>query len=115
MSSLEIVDWITPDALVLSLVGELGGQARHLVEERVHALLRTWPGIRVTIDLSSVSHADAEAAEELFLDLVASRSSGASLTLACPSAACQLVLHRLNIAYLSKLPDQTVAHVGVTV
>ena len=114
VSRLEIVDWITPTALVLSLNGELDAKAARQVERRLGDLLRTCPDILVTLDLAGVSAVDAEAAEALFLAMVTMRARGGSLIIARPSAACQAVLHRLNLEYLPRLPKTRVM-AGVTV
>jgi anti-anti-sigma regulatory factor len=113
MPRLDIVDWITPNALVLSLVGELDAPACRQVGRRLHELLRTCPDILVTLDLSSVSAVDVEATEELFIGVVAMRARGGSLIIARPSAACQTVLRRLNLEYLPHIPTDLVL-AGVT-
>ncbi|HEY9722937.1 MAG TPA: hypothetical protein V6D47_13075 [Oscillatoriaceae cyanobacterium] len=115
MASLDIVDWVAPDALVISLIGELDAIACRQVAQRIVHLLGRWPDLRLTLDLSSVAHVAPEAAEALFLDLVARRATGAVLTFACPSAACQHVLGGLNIPYVPILPAGAGMLSGVTV
>lgn len=113
MPRLDIVDWITPNALVLSLIGDLDAPAARQVERRLHELLRSCPDICVTLDLSAVESVDAEAVEELFIGVVAMRARGGSLIMARPSAACQNVLRRLNLEYLPHIPTDRVL-AGVT-
>lgn len=113
MPRLELVDWITPNALVLSLNGELDGAGCCEVETRLQRLLRTCPDICVALDLSGVTAVEAEAAEELLLAVVTMRAQGGSLIIARPSAACIAVLRRLNLAYLPHLPKERVV-AGVT-
>lgn len=115
MAGLEIVDWIAPDALVISLVGELEAIACREVTQRISGWLGTWPDVRLTLDLSSIAHVATEPAESLFLDLVARRASGATLVFACPSAACQRVLGGLNIPYAPHLPEGAGMLSGATV
>lgn len=113
MPSLEIVDWITPNALVLSLNGELDAEACQAVDARLQPLLRTCPDICVALDLSGVTAVEAGATEELLLNVVAMRARGGSLLIARPSAVCVTVLRRLNMAYLPHLPKDRVM-AGVT-
>jgi len=115
MASLDIVDWVAPDALVVSLIGELEALACRDVTRRIVHWLGVWPDLRLTLDLSSVAHVAPEAAEALFLDLVARRATGAALVFACPSAACQHVLGSLNIPYAPNLPAGAGMLSGATV
>lgn len=112
MSQLQLIDWVTPEALVLSLIGELDGPSCRKVEAHLRQLLSQWPGIAITVDLSAVETADPEALESLCLDLVAHRHHGGALHLACPSEACLPTLKQLNLAYLPKLtPARSLAGV----
>jgi anti-anti-sigma regulatory factor len=113
MPRLELIDWITPNALVLSLNGQLDAAGSHDVEARLQQLLRTCPDICVALDLSGVEAVEVEAAEALFLSVVAMRARGGSLIIARPSAACVAVLRQLNMAFLPHLPKERVV-AGVT-
>ena len=113
MPRLEIVDWITPNALVLSLNGHLDTVAGRQVDARLRELMRTSPDIQVALDLTGVATVDVEAAEALLLGVVALRARGASFLIARPSAACVTVLRRLNLDFLNHLPKERVL-AGVT-
>jgi rsbT co-antagonist protein RsbR len=113
MPRLEIVDWITPNALVLSLNGHLDATAGRQVDARLRELLRTSPDILVALDLTGVATVDVDAAEELLLGVVALRARGASFLITRPSAACVTVLRRLNLDFLPHLPKERV-QAGVT-
>jgi anti-anti-sigma regulatory factor len=113
MPHLDVVDWITPNALILSLNGHLDAHAATLVEARLRDLLRTCPDILVALDLTGVATVETEAAEALFLGVVAMRARGGSLIIARPSAACVTVLRRLNLEFLPHLPKERVP-AGVT-
>jgi anti-anti-sigma regulatory factor len=108
-----MIDWVTPEALVLSLVGDLDAPSSQTIGARLRQLLAQWPGIAVTVDLAGVASADKDALEGLCLDLVANRYRGGALNLACPSAACIATLKQLNIDFIPRLaPVRSLA--GVT-
>lgn len=113
MSQLQLIDWVTPEALVLSLLGTLDAPSCRTVAAHLRRLLGQWSGIAITVDLSGVAKADAEALEALCLDLVAHRYHGGALNLACPSEACLPTLKQLKLDYLPRLtPARSLA--GVT-
>lgn len=113
MTQFQMVDWVTPEALVLSLIGDLDALSCRAIAARLRQLLGQWPGMAVTVDLAGVTSADEEALEDLCLDLVAHRSHGGALHLACPSAACLRTLKHLNVDFIPRLaPVRSLA--GVT-
>jgi anti-anti-sigma regulatory factor len=101
---LELQDWVTPDALILSPVGELDGQGCAFLKRRFKALFATWPGLYVTLDLSSTAVLDAEAVEDLLIELVAHKARGAQVMIARPSLSSRAVLRRLNLDFWPQLP-----------
>jgi hypothetical protein len=107
MANLTVVDWLTPETLVLALGGALDSHACHYLSERLALLLGEWPGISITLDLQGIRLVAVTEAEDLFLQIVARRASGGKLALARPSAACLPLLRRLNIDYVLQLPGET--------
>ncbi len=90
-------DWLAGDTLVLGLRGDLGAGACQAVVERLRELAASRIGVRLTIDLSGVTALDAEAAEDLFLQVVGVHSRRAIISFSGASGACQLLLERLAI------------------
>ena len=106
MSRFEIIDWITPGSLVLSIKGALDRDCCRTIEARLHALQSECPGIRLTLELGGVTAVDEEPAEDMLLQAIVSRSRGGSLQIACPSTACQPLLRRLNVEHLPAVPAE---------
>lgn len=106
MSRFEIIDWITPGSLVLSIKGALDPACCHEVESRMRQLQAECPGIRLTLELGGVTAVDEAAAEDMLLHVIVSRARGGSLQIACPSTACQPLLRRLNVEHLPAVPAE---------
>lgn len=90
-------DWLAGDTLVLGLRGELDAAACQAVAERLRELAASRIGVRLTIDLSGVPAIDAEAAEDLFLQVVGVHARRAIISFAGASGECQTLLERLAI------------------
>ena len=97
--ALELVDWITPHALVLSLVGELKPADGVLALSRLERWLARFPGVRLVADLADLRGAEPDALED-FLLAVASLG----VTVSRPNRAAREVLGRLNMDYLAQVP-----------
>lgn len=108
---MQLVDWVMPEALVLSLQGDLDSPACRMVEAHLRRLMAQWQGIALTVDLSGVTGVEPEAFEALCLDLVAHRSYGGALNLACPSDACLPTLKHLALDYVPALTARSLAGV----
>ena len=93
----EMGDWLAGDTLVLGLRGELDANACQAVAERLRELAASRIGVRLTIDLAGVTAVEAEAAEDLFLQVVGVHARRAIITFAGASGACQILLDRLAI------------------
>lgn len=105
MPNLEVVEWVTPDALILAPVGELDSDGCKLLRAHLQARLQAWPDMRLVLDLSSVGALATPEAEEVFLEVVASRVRGGTLSFLRPSATCQTLLKRLNVTFLPEAPS----------
>lgn len=93
----EMSDWLAGDTLVLGLRGALDADACLAVAERLRELAASRIGVRLTIDLSGVAAVDADAAEDLFLQVVGVHARRAIITLAGATGACRALLDQLAI------------------
>ena len=93
----EVEDWLAGDTLVLGLRGELDAGACRAVAERLREITASRIGVRLTIDLSGVPSIDAEAAEDLFLQVVGVHARRAIITFAGAGGGCHALLERLAI------------------
>jgi hypothetical protein len=90
-------DWLAGDTLVLGLRGDLDADACQAVAERLRELAASRVGVRLTLDLSGVLAVDAEAAEDLFLQVVGVHARRAIISFAGACGTCQGLLEGLAI------------------
>lgn len=113
MPNLEIVDWVTSDALILSPVGELDPDGCQALKSRLHALLSRWPEARLVIDFASIAAVDPGSTEALFIEVVGRRAQGGAIMIARPSLPVRGVLKAMNLDFWTQLPTER-AIAGVT-
>lgn len=102
--ALELVDWITPHALVLSLVGELTPAEGILALSRLEQWITRFPGVRLVVDLADTRVGKPEILADFLLSVAVLGGTSGSIAVARPSRAGREVLARLNMDYLAQLP-----------